>query len=65
MGDDRRRNSVGCLTGPFTTGLNGTDGRDTATGFTVAQIERNPSGFFADSHTNLFVPGVVRGQFPA
>lgn len=31
-------------------------------GFTLAQIEANPAGFFTDSHTNLFVPGVVRGQ---
>ena len=31
-------------------------------GFTLSQIEANPAGFFTDSHTNLFVPGVVRGQ---
>jgi hypothetical protein len=62
VGDDKKRVSVGCLTGPFTTGLKGNDGQDTATGFRVSQIEANPAGFFADSHTNLFVPGVVRGQ---
>lgn len=63
VGDDSRRVSVGCLTGPFTTGLNGADGRDTGTGFRVSQIEANPAGFFTDAHTNLFPLGVVRGQF--
>lgn len=62
VGDDERRVSVGCLTGPFTTGINGTDGRDTGTGFTLAQIEANPKGFFTDSHTRSFPLGVVRGN---
>jgi hypothetical protein len=62
IGDDERRVSVGCLTGPFTTGINGTDGLDTGTGFEVSQIEKDPAGFFADSHTRLFPLGVVRGN---
>jgi hypothetical protein len=55
------RYSEGCLTGPFTTGIKA-NGRDTGEGFKVERIEQNPSGFFADHHTNLFSLGVVRGQ---
>lgn len=63
VGDDNVRHSSGCLTGPFTTGLKGADNvTDTGAGFTLAMIEANPSGFFTDTHTNLFVPGAVRGQ---
>ncbi|TEY61348.1 hypothetical protein BOTCAL_0170g00140 [Botryotinia calthae] len=63
VGDDHRRVSVGCMKGPFTTGLNAPNGGpDTGTGFKVAQIEANPAGFFTDAHTNLFPLGVVRGQ---
>jgi hypothetical protein len=62
VGDDKMRYSEGCLTGPFTSGLKGADGKDTAEGFKVERIERNPRGFFADTHTNLFSLGVVRGQ---
>lgn len=40
------------------------NGQDTGTGFKVSQIEENPSGFFADVHSSLAVPGAVRGQFP-
>ena len=39
----------------------GTD-QDTGAGFRVERIEANPSGFFTDAHTMMFVPGVVRGQ---
>jgi hypothetical protein len=49
------------LTGPFLTGIL-SNGVDTGTGFTVKQIEANPAGFFTDSHTAKYVPGVVRGQ---
>jgi hypothetical protein len=60
---DGVRRSVGCLTGPFVTGIMAADNvTDTGAGFTVAEIEANPAGFFTDSHTALFVPGVVRGQ---
>jgi len=62
QGDDKKRVSTGCMTGPFTTGLNGPNGQDTGIGFKLAQIEANPAGFFTDAHTNLFPLGVVRGQ---
>ena len=54
--------SSGCMQGPFTTGIDADDGTDTGEGFSLAQIEANPAGFSADSHTSAFVPGVVRGQ---
>lgn len=54
-------NSVGCMTGPFTTGVM-MEGADTGAGFTVAQIEANPAAFFADTHSSLAMPGAVRGQ---
>ncbi|QIW97244.1 hypothetical protein AMS68_002762 [Peltaster fructicola] len=58
------RRSAGCLTGPFTTGIqvNNTAGTDTGNGFKVAQIEANPAGFFADVHTAGNTQGAVRGQ---
>lgn len=58
-------NSNGCMQGPFTTGIEGADGNDTGTGFTLAQIEADPAAFAADTHTSTYVPGVVRGQLAA
>jgi len=55
------RKSVGCLTGPFKTGVMA-NGKDSGEGFHVSQIEKNPAGFFADVHSSLAVPGAVRGQ---
>lgn len=55
------RNSVGCITGPFKTGVMA-NGKDTGDGFKLASIEKNPAGFFADVHSSLAVPGAVRGQ---
>ncbi|KIW10735.1 hypothetical protein PV08_10034 [Exophiala spinifera] len=55
------RRSVGCLVGPFKTGIL-SNGVDTGAGFTLAKLEANPAGFFTDSHTKKYVPGVVRGQ---
>ncbi len=62
--NSNRRVSVGCLTAPFVTGINGTDGKDTgsASGFNLSQIEQNPKGFFTDAHTVMYPLGVVRGQ---
>jgi hypothetical protein len=60
-GADVVKYSMGCMTGPFTTGVIA-NGQDTGTGFTLKQIEANPAGFFTDSHTVKYVPGVVRGQ---
>lgn len=57
--------SAGCFQGPFTTGLTPDGGPDTGTGFTLAQIEADPAGFSADTHTTDFVPGAVRGQLVA
>lgn len=53
--------SSGCLQGPFTTGL-APEGTDTGQGFTLAQIEADPSAFFTDTHTSAFAAGAVRGQ---
>jgi len=61
VGDDKIRYSVGCLTGPFTTGINAS-GVDTGTSFKVNQIEADPANFFTDVHTTIFVQGAVRGQ---
>ncbi|WP_111765677.1 CHRD domain-containing protein [Nakamurella deserti] len=54
--------SAGCLEGPFTTGITGSDGADTGTNFTLAQIEADPSAFFTDTHTAANPAGAVRGQ---
>lgn len=53
--------SEGCLQGPFTTGV-APDGTDTGEGFTLDQIEADPSAFFTDTHTSAFTAGAVRGQ---
>ena len=37
-------------------------GVDTGFGFNVKAIEDNPAAYFADVHTNVAVPGAVRGQ---
>ncbi|KAI9635972.1 uncharacterized protein MKK02DRAFT_33274 [Dioszegia hungarica] len=58
------RRSVGCLTGPFTTGVLA-NGSDTGTNFTVAKLESNIEGFFADTHTVEFPAGAIRGQLYA
>lgn len=58
---DGPRTSSGCLQGPFTTGIM-VEGTDTGTGFTLSQIEADPSAFAADSHTVASPAGVVRGQ---
>jgi hypothetical protein len=60
-GDPAISNSVGCLTGPFITGLV-VEGKDTGEGFHISQIEQNPAAFFADTHSSLALPGAVRGQ---
>lgn len=62
VGDDKVRISVGCLQGPFETGILDDNGVDTGANFHVSQIEANPAGFFADVHSSLAVPGAVRGQ---
>ncbi|MGJ9407467.1 CHRD domain-containing protein, partial [Nesterenkonia aurantiaca] len=59
---DEPRTSSGCMAGPFMTGVEGDDGADTGEGFSLAEIEADPAGYYADPHTEEFVPGVVRGQ---
>ncbi|KAF1983806.1 hypothetical protein K402DRAFT_406533 [Aulographum hederae CBS 113979] len=56
------RTSIGCIRGPFMTGVMAPAGGDTGAGFHVSQIEKNPAGFFSDVHSSLAVPGAVRGQ---
>ncbi|KAF2754509.1 hypothetical protein EJ05DRAFT_427809, partial [Pseudovirgaria hyperparasitica] len=65
-GPDEKRVSVGCMQGPFRTGvlappMTGTD-TGSASGFQLAKICQNPSGFFTDTHTSTFTLGAVRGQ---
>ena len=35
---------------------------DTGDEFTVAQLESDPSAFFADTHTAEYLAGAIRGQ---
>lgn len=60
------RRSKGCQKGPFVTGVRANNGtgpdNGSASGFTLRQIEQDPSGFFTDTHTVNFVAGAVRGQ---
>ncbi|ORY08035.1 hypothetical protein BCR34DRAFT_435922, partial [Clohesyomyces aquaticus] len=60
-GNEAVRNSVGCLTGPFTTGII-MEEKDTGEGFHVSAIEANPSAFMADTHSSIALAGAVRGQ---
>ncbi|MEJ2868807.1 CHRD domain-containing protein [Actinomycetospora sp. OC33-EN08] len=60
-GDGEVRTSSGCLKGPFTTGVMA-NGQDSGTGFSLKQIEANPSAFFGDTHTAGYTAGTVRGQ---
>ncbi|KAI1842195.1 hypothetical protein JX265_001444 [Neoarthrinium moseri] len=55
------RVSIGCTTGPFTTGVLA-NGVDTGTGFQVSQIVADPKAFFTDVHSSLAVPGAMRAQ---
>ncbi|MET3862644.1 hypothetical protein ABIE38_003590 [Dietzia sp. 2505] len=61
VGDDQRY-SEGCIQGPFTTGVEDDDGTDRGAGFSLAQIEADPAGFTADTHTEEYTAGTVRGQ---
>ncbi|WP_258934538.1 CHRD domain-containing protein [Nesterenkonia pannonica] len=59
---DGVRESSGCIEGPFVTGVDDDEGNDHGEGFTVAQIEEDPSAFQADTHTDDYPAGTVRGQ---
>merc|ERR1711933_238189 len=54
VGDGKKRISIGCMMGPYETGIV-SNGQDTGAGFTVKQIEDNPSAFFTDVHSSLAV----------
>jgi hypothetical protein len=59
------RTSAACLQGPFTTGVTGDAGTDTGAGFTVAELEADPTAYYVDIHTSQFPGGSLRGQIPA
>lgn len=58
------RTSSGCLSVPTTVGLM-PDGstEDTGAGFSLKEIEANPSEYYGDNHTEMNAKGSVRGQF--
>jgi hypothetical protein len=55
------RQSAGCVTGPFVTGVM-VDGKDSGEGFHVSQIEADPAKFMSDTHSSVALAGAVRGQ---
>jgi hypothetical protein len=55
------RQSAGCITGPFVTGVV-VEGKDTGEGFHVSQIEADPTKFMSDTHSSVALAGAVRGQ---
>jgi hypothetical protein len=63
--DDGRLTSTGCIAGPFVTGIGPDAGGDHGDGFTVAQLEADPSAYYVDTHTTTYPDGAVRGQFGA
>ncbi|MGH8934491.1 MAG: CHRD domain-containing protein [Egibacteraceae bacterium] len=58
MSSDGALQTSGCLQEPFTSDAS-------AQGFSLANIEASPTGFYVDNHTAQFVPGAVRGQLGA
>jgi hypothetical protein len=63
--DDGRLTSSGCVQRPFVTGLGPDDGGDHGDGFTVADLEADPTAYYVDTHTTDHPAGAVRGQFPS
>lgn len=62
-GDGTLSNS-GCISGPFMTGIGPDEGGDHGDGFTVADLEDDPSEYYVDTHTTEYLDGAVRGQLP-
>ncbi|EEY21550.1 hypothetical protein D7B24_006712 [Verticillium nonalfalfae] len=62
-GEGDVRTSIGCIKGPFVTGVKPNGGPDAGEGFTLSRIEQNPTDYYVDIHSSLAVPGAVRGQF--
>lgn len=60
--DEDPLTSSACIQGPFTTGVEDDEGNDTAAGFSLSQIEDDPSAFYADVHTSDHPAGAIRGQ---
>lgn len=61
-GDTAERTGSGCAQGPFVSGVEGADGEDTGTGFTLADLEANPAAYSWDVRTADFPQGAIRGQ---
>jgi hypothetical protein len=59
---DGARYSIGCLTGPFETGILNDEGVDTGRDFGLSEIEHYPGGFYVDIHSSYATDGAVRGQ---
>lgn len=63
-GSDGTLTSSGCIQGPFETGVEpDDDGVDAGDGFSLAQIEADPTGYYFDTHGEGFeANGSIRGQ---
>lgn len=61
-GDADPLTSEGCVQGPFQTGVLNDMDVDQGEGFTLAELEADPSEYYVDVHTVDFVPGAIRGQ---
>ncbi|KAL8850684.1 MAG: hypothetical protein Q9198_011096, partial [Flavoplaca austrocitrina] len=60
-GPKHEKNVVGCMKGPFRTGIPDTEtGEDTGKGFHVRDVIQNPSEYFVDAHSSKAVPGAFR-----
>jgi hypothetical protein len=62
---DGTRRSSGCVDAGAPAFPDGAMDPDPGAGFTVAQLEASPDGFYLDSHTEAFPGGAVRGQLGA
>jgi hypothetical protein len=65
MNGDGTLTSSGCVAAPFMTGVGPDTGGDHGDGFTVAELEADPTAYYVDTHTTEFTAGAVRGQFSA
>lgn len=63
--DEETMQESGCMEGPFTTGVEDDEGNDTGEGFTLSDIEADPESFYADTHTEEYPDGAIRGQLEA
>lgn len=56
--------SEGCLKVPVVAGVPA-GGPDAGAGFSLKEIEADPTGYYADIHTQMNAAGALRGQFGA